>query len=146
MSPILPITLKSEKPKHSRYPKEIITVGDELRSVRLDKGLTQHQVAEMIGVNRNFVYEMELGHHTNTIFALHKVYLFLGYIPTTLNISSELQGKLFEHRIKNGYTFNYLSEKIGLDKSTIARFEQDRKSKEGSIKKIKNYLKSQYTI
>ena len=65
------------KPKHFQYPKAIRMVSNELRSVRIDRGLTQHQVAEMIGVNRNFVYEMELGHHSNTIYALHKVFLFL---------------------------------------------------------------------
>ena len=143
MSPKLPLELKSPKPKCSRYPKEILTVGDELRTVRLDRGFTQHQVAEMIGVNRNFIYEMELNHHTNTIFALHKTYLFLGYIPTTLKIDvSELRGKLFEHRIKNGFTFNALSKKIGLDKSTIARYEQGRKSKQETVNLIFNYLNS----
>ena len=130
------------KPKHSRYPTTIITVGDELRSVRIDRGFTQHQVAEMIGVNRNFIYEMELNHHTNTIFALHKTYLFLEYISTTLKIDvSDLRGKLFEHRIKNGFTFNALSDKIGLDKSTIARFEKGKASKKETENKIRDYLK-----
>ena len=141
LSPKLPLELKSPKPKCSRYPTEVLTVGDELRTVRLDRGFTQHQVAEMIGVNRNFIYEMELNHHTNTIFALHKVYLFLGYIPTTLKIDvTDLQGKLFKHRIKNGFTFNSLSKKIGLDKSTIARFENGRNIKEESENKIRRYL------
>ena len=118
----------------------ILTVGDELRSVRIDRGLTQHQVAKQIGVNRNFVYEMELNHHTYTIFALHKVYLFLGYIPTTLEIVSDTRGKLFEHRIIYGYTFNALSQKIELDKSTIVRYEKGINSSEETINKIEKYL------
>ena len=101
----------------------------------------------MIKVNRNFVYEMELNHHTNTIYALHKVYLFLGYIPITLKIdTTNLRGQLFEHRIKHGFTFNALAKKIDLDKCTIARFERGRKAKDESIEKIKNYLNSQYVI
>ncbi len=95
----------------------------------------------MIEVNRNFVYEMELNHHTNTIFALHKAYLFLGYIPTTLKVDiSDVRGKLFEHRIKNGFSFNALSQKIGLDKSTIARFESGQKIKAETLKKLNLYL------
>jgi transcriptional regulator with XRE-family HTH domain len=64
--------------------------------VRLDRGLTQQQVSEQIGVNRNFISEIELAHHTYTIHVLHKVFLFLGYIPLTLKINeTTLQGKLF---------------------------------------------------
>lgn len=141
MSPKLPLELKWPKPKCSGYPKEVLTVGDELRTVRLNRGLTQHQVAEIIDVNRNFVYEMELNHHTNTIFALHKVYMFLGYIPITLKVdSSDLRGKLFGHRIKKGFTFNTLSKIIGLDKSTISRFEKGRNIKKESENKIRVYL------
>jgi transcriptional regulator with XRE-family HTH domain len=141
-SPILPLELKSKKPKCSRYPKEIVTVGDELRSVRLDRGLTQHQVAKMIDVNLNFIYEMELNHHTNTIYALHKAYLFLGYIPTTLKITSDLRGRLFKHRIKHGFTFNALSQKTRTDKSTIARFEKGENHKKETYRIIYNYLKN----
>ena len=141
MYPISPVRLQTPKPKHFRYPSGIVTVGDELRSVRIDRGLTQHQVAEMIGVNRNFICEMELGHHTNTIYALHKVFLFLGYIPTTLNIDEKtLKGKLFAYRIKQGYTYNKMASLIGLDKSTIGRFEQGRKAKQESLVKIERYF------
>ena len=142
MSPILPLNLKSAKPKSSQHPKQIITVGDELRSVRLERGLTQQQVAKMIDVNRNFVYEVELGHYTNTIYALHKLYFFLGYIPTTLRITSGLRGKLLEHRIINGYTYNDVAQKIGLDKSTIARFERGENIKKENDDRISKYLLS----
>ncbi|MCP4181198.1 MAG: transcriptional regulator [bacterium] len=140
LSPKLPLELKSPKPKCSRYPKEVLTAGDELRSVRLDRGFTQHQVAKMIGVNRNFIYEMELGKHTNTIYALHKVYLFLGYIPITLKMPLGLRKELFEYRIIYGYSFSALSKKIGLDKSTIVRFEKGKSSKKSTIEKIITFL------
>ncbi len=32
----------------------------------MDRGLTQYQVSEMLGVNRNFVCEIELNRRTNT--------------------------------------------------------------------------------
>ena len=141
MSPILPLDLTSQRPKHFRYPKEVLTVGDELRKVRIDRGLTQHEVARMIGVNRNFVYEFELNKRAHTIYALHKVFLFLGYIPNTLTIDEgTLRGKLFAHRIINGYTYTQMASLIGLDKGTIGRFEQGREVAQNSIKLIERYF------
>lgn len=130
------------KPLPIQYPKQIRHVGDELRTVRLNRKMTQMEVATQLEVNRNFVSEAELNNRTNTIFALHKIYLFLGYIPETLKIDeSTLQGKLYAHRIKFGYTFRDLVEKIGLDKSTIGRFEKGITSKQETIDKIEKYLK-----
>ena len=122
-----------------------MTVGDELKTERLNRRLTQHEVAKMIGVNRNFVYKMELNHHSNTIYALHKVYLFFGFLPKTLKIDeTTLRGTLFAHRIRNGLTYREVAEKVGVDKSTIGRFEQGRIAKEESIQKIEQYLQKTY--
>lgn len=95
----------------------------------------------MMGVNKNMVHEIELGKHGNTIYVLHNVYSFLGYVPTTLNIDiTMLRGKLFVHRIKYGLTYTKLAHKVGLDKSTIVRFERGRMAKEETKEKIQEYL------
>lgn len=86
------------------------------------------------------MYEVELGHHTNTIYALHKLYVFLGYIPKTLKIPFGLRGKLFEHRIINGYTYNDVAQKIELDKGTISRFEQGKIITKDTQDKISSYF------
>jgi transcriptional regulator with XRE-family HTH domain len=120
-----------------------LTVGDELRKVRMDKGLTQHEVAQYMNVYPNFPNEMELGNRINTIYALHKVYLFLGYVPKTLNIDeTSLRGKLFAHRIRNGSTYNIVAKKIGLDKSTLSQFEKGKIVKTDSQFKVMEYIKS----
>ena len=145
MLPILPLNLTSPKPKHFKYPAYIQTVGEELRKERMDRNLSQHAVAEMMGVNKNMVHEIELGKYGTTIYALHKVYTFLGYVPTTLNIDiTALRGKLFAYRIRYGLTYAKLAHKIGLDKSTLTRFELGRIAKEETIEKIEQYLKTVY--
>ena len=107
----------------------------------MDRGLTQLQVAKMIGVNRNFIYEMELGHHTNTIYALHKVYLFLGFLPITLKIDIRgMKGKVFAYRIENGFTYHTLSKIIRLDKSTLIRLEKGNCVKKKTVDTINGFF------
>jgi hypothetical protein len=74
-----------------------------------------------------------LDHRTNSIFELHKIYIFLDYISKTLQLDENiLKDKLYIHRIKNGYTFREVAKRIGfsIDKSTVVHFEQGGKSKE----------------
>jgi len=137
LPPILPLSLSTKKPKDRKYPKEILTVGDEFKKARLDRKLTQLQIAEELNVNKNFVYELELNKRTLTIFALHKAYIFLGYIPKTLKIDENiLQGKLFTFRIQKNLTYSKLAVIVGLDKSTLSNFEKGLKVKTKTIKKI----------
>jgi DNA-binding XRE family transcriptional regulator len=67
------------------------------------------------------------------------VYLFFGYIPTTLKICSDIGGKLFEHRIIHEYPYKKAANKIGIDKSTLSSFEKGGSSKKQTIQKIKAY-------
>lgn len=99
--------------------------------------MTQYEVAQYMDVYPNLPNEIECGKATNTIYVLHKVFLFLGYIPKTLNIDeTTLRGQLFAHRIKNGFTYTALAKKTGLDKSTINRFEKGKVCKKDTLIKI----------
>lgn len=90
-------------------------------------------------MNKNFVTELENNKRKLSIFALYKVYTFLGSIPETLKIDeTTIQGKLFIHRIKNNLTYSKLGELIKLDKSTLSNFEKGLKVKTETIKKSKN--------
>ena len=142
LSPILPLRLSTKKPKDRKYPKETLTIGDEFRKVRLDRGSTQHEVAKQLNVNKNFIYELELNKRKLTIFALHKAYIFLGYIPKTLKIDENtLQGKLFIYRIKKNLTYSKLGELIKLDKSTLSNFVKGKNCNNDTYIKIKDLLK-----
>ena len=140
-SPKLPLQLKSSKPKCFRYPTEIRTIGDEVRKVRIDRSLTQWNADDMIGVHRGFFNELQNGHRENSIYVLHKATRFLGYVPIILNIdTTTVGGKLYSHRITHGYPLQHIAKQIGLDKSTLARFERGRIAKPESIDKIVTYL------
>jgi len=146
LSPILPLKLSVKKPKDSnKYPKEIVTIGNEFKQARLDRNLTQLEVAKQLKVNKNFVTELENNKRILTIFALHKACSFLGYVPKTLKIDiSTLQGKLFVYRIKNNLNYSNLSKQINLDKGTLSNFEKSGNSKIATINIIKEFFKKNY--
>src|ERR1700720_743605 len=49
--PFCHLRLSTQKPKSSVYPKELKTLGDHIRRRRLDLGLLQRQVAQLISVD-----------------------------------------------------------------------------------------------
>jgi DNA-binding XRE family transcriptional regulator len=51
--------LTAQRPLNPAYPKELKTIGDEIRKRRLDLGLTQKQVAGIIGVTESSIYNWE---------------------------------------------------------------------------------------
>lgn len=55
------VTLKAELPKPSGYPKELVTLGDQLKAKRLDLGLLQREVAELVGVTEFTIHNWERG-------------------------------------------------------------------------------------
>ena len=87
------------------------------------------------------MYELENNKRKITIFALHKSYLFLEYIPKVLEINeTTLHGKLFIHRIKNNFSYSNLEKEIKLDKSTLSNFEKRKNCKTETLEIIKTYL------
>ncbi len=123
------------------YPKAILTVGDEVRKARLDRGITQHELARNLNVNLNFISQLELGRRKITIFTLHKAYTVLGSIPKTLHIDeSTLSGKIFAHRIRYGYTYSVLSERTKVSKKSLIRCERGRNVSKGTLEKLSNYF------
>lgn len=82
---------------------------------------------DLVGEHRGFFNELEMGCRDNSIYVLHKAVRFLGYLPKTLNID-ETTGprKLHAHRVILGLPLRVVAEEVGLDKSTISRFEKER--------------------
>lgn len=49
----------SQKPHPKGYPSQLESIGDHLRKVRMDQGLSQRQVAILMGVPEQRVYKWE---------------------------------------------------------------------------------------
>jgi len=53
------VVLKAKKPKDSAYPAEINTLGDQLKTKRLDLAMGQEDVAVLLGVDAASVWNWE---------------------------------------------------------------------------------------
>ena len=63
-TPALPFchrVIRAKKPKDSAYPNKIRTLSDRLRAKRLDLGLYQKDIAQLLGVSENSVCYWENG-------------------------------------------------------------------------------------
>jgi transcriptional regulator with XRE-family HTH domain len=72
------VRLKGEKPKDKAYPIEIKTIGDAIRKRRLDLGLNQKDVAEIIGCDQMSVLNWEKGYNKPTTSKMSAIVRFLG--------------------------------------------------------------------
>lgn len=85
--PVLPfcqLTLRATKPRPSAYPASLSTIGDHIRTKRVDLGLRQCDVAEVVGVTTSTVTNWESNRTSPDLRAVPKVIEFLSYEPETL--------------------------------------------------------------
>ena len=130
------ITLKAQKPSYSQYPVYLTTVGDHLRKKRLDSKLFQKDVAKLIGVERDCIYNWENNISKPQIHLLPKIIEFLGYVP--FDFQEETMGdKIIGYRKKKGLTQKKLAQILAVNKSTIRDWERNKhKPSKKLLKKI----------
>jgi len=117
------ITLRSQKPMDSAYPKNLITLGDHIRKRRLDLKLTQKQVALILGTNVTSILGWETNLHSPVISFIPKIVKFLEYIPYSKDFS-DFKEKLIYFRRLYGLNQEKLAEMLGIDETTVAKWER----------------------
>jgi DNA-binding XRE family transcriptional regulator len=73
--------LRAPKSQSEQYPKAINSLGDHIRSRRLDLKLLQRQVAEQVGVNGATITIWERDASAPVIRFMPAIIKFLGYDP-----------------------------------------------------------------
>jgi len=79
--PFCKVTLKAKKPNKSKYPETLKTLGDHIKKRRIDLGLPQTHVANMLGVQESTVFNWEHNLSQPSLAHFPKIYQFLGYKP-----------------------------------------------------------------
>jgi DNA-binding transcriptional regulator YiaG len=101
------------------------SIGDHIRKTRLDWGLLQREVAEILGGNATTVRCWEKKRNCPSLPFLPKIAAFLGYVPWD-GPPRSLGERIARARKWLGITQETLAREIGVDPATLARWEKGR--------------------
>ena len=105
------------------YSKKPATIGEKLRNRRLEKFLTQKEVAKLLGIDFQTINSWELNRHLPPVTSYPKIIEFLGYFPWDID-TTDIFGKLKYYRYSKGLTKREFSKKeLGVSISTLYRWE-----------------------
>ena len=120
------------------------TIGDHIKKARLDRGLTQKQLAAQIGVDPFTILNWETGATNPKLRCMPAITQFLGYQPFPVQPDAPLYTRLKAYRQELGFTWEQLAKLLKLNVSTIQKWEAG-KSKEPTqetLEKVDHFLKS----
>ena len=112
---------KSLRKKPLNYPKDPQTIGRLILKRRMDLGLSQPQVAKIIGVSTNTITYWETGKSEPSVKYLPKIINFLQKIP--FNLPSTVIEELKYRRLINGLSQKNLSKELKEDAKAIRMWE-----------------------
>ncbi len=135
---VVKIVLRGGKLKPVGYPSNPKTLGEHIKKMRIDKGLFQREVADILNVEVVNIEHWENARNYPMKKYLPRIIDFLGYIPECCEDISELQNPIFRYRIERGIS----QKELGVDTGTVIALENDtRKYMHGSTKeKLKGII------
>jgi transcriptional regulator with XRE-family HTH domain len=113
------------KPVALPYPGALNTLGDHIRTKRLDLGLRQKDVAQLLGVTTDSVAYWENNRNQPSLRMIPGIIAFLGYNPDLDAPADETLGeRIIRVRRALGIRQNDLARQLGVDPTTLARWER----------------------
>jgi DNA-binding transcriptional regulator YiaG len=133
--PFYNFSVEFPTPKPDGYPKELKTIGDGMRTRRLDLELEQKDIAHIFSVSLDTITNWELNRHTPGIWLGKEIIAFLGYDP--LPAPTNLPEKMRAFRWKEGLRSKDAACRAYVDPSTWAKWERgDRVPSKAYIKRL----------
>lgn len=117
------MTLTASRPLSPAYPRELKTLGDHLRKKRLDLGLLQKDVADILGVHQKSVYNWEKNRTSLPVRFIPRIIRFLEYVPYSTSTQS-LRERILLFRQIFGLTQENMARRLGVDPTTLRRWEK----------------------
>ena len=118
--------LWGKKPVNAAYPDELVTLGDHLRKVRLDRGLSQPQVAKLLKATPDTVTGWELNRHEPPARFAKRIIQFIGYFPFN-NDRTSIGRQLYNARLLSGKTQEQVAKLTGCDESNLRLIENGKR-------------------
>jgi len=133
------VLLTAPKPLISQYPKELGTLGDHIRKVRLDRKLLQKDVAHELGIDVQSVRNWEQHRSNPKTYLIPRIFDFLGYAP--LEPSGTLALVLRTYRRAAGLSQERLAKLTRIDESTLSKWERgDARPMPGTLKRLRLFF------
>ena len=133
--------LRASKPKSCHYPKLLNTLGDHIRSRRLDLSLFQSRVAEEIGVDEATIHNWESNKSSPAIRYIPAILRFLGYNP--FPPAQTLPERLATVRKMLGMSQRNLAETLGVDPGTLQGWEAGQhKLSRSNVELVERFLRA----
>lgn len=119
--PFCHVTLRGRRPREG-YPEDPKTLAEHLKRKQLDLGLTQGDVARQVGATVQTVANWEMERTQPEARHYPAILGFLGYDPRPE--ASTLGAGIKRKREGDGLTQRELARKLGLDPTTLQRWEE----------------------
>jgi len=116
-----------------KYPAQLETLGDHIRAARLERGMLQRDVAELIGVRRGTINKWERNRGEQCARDVPQILDFLGYDPFPEPQRIEERMRLW--RLRNGLSARAAARRIGAGEATWAAWERGAISPSPSSRK-----------
>ena len=128
--PVLPFAkysnLVERKPKKG-YPLHPISIGDHIKKRRMDLRLLQKELADLCNVSEDTIVNWENNKGEPKIMHYPNIISFLGFFPFEID-SSTIGGKILRYRYQHGLSQRKFARIIGVDATTIANWESNRRA------------------
>jgi transcriptional regulator with XRE-family HTH domain len=116
------------------------TIGEKLKNRRLELGLLQIDVANIIGVCEDSITGWENNRNEPSIMYYPKIIQFLGYVPFEVD-DSTLGGQIKLYRYLHGLSQEELARILDINESTVFHYENNKhKPSPKTLRKIKSLL------
>ena len=136
----LTLQFSVQRPKNPAYPTELITIGDHLRTVRLDRDLYQTDVAKILKTSAENINNWEHNHKEPHVTNMKGVIEFIGYIPFEYE-KGTLGLRLWVARQVAGVSHRKAAKELQIDPTTVLSIERGkRKPIEKIIDKCESFI------
>ena len=127
----------------SRYPKKLVTLGDHLRKVRLDRGLSQPQTADSLLVNVSAVRSWEANRCQPEVRHIPLILDFIGYNP--LPNGPGWPKRLYRARARLGLTQEQMAKQLNVGYFSYHSWERGVRQPSGPMReRLEEFLNREH--
>jgi len=109
------------------------TLGDHIRTVRMQRKLLQREVADKLGVDKTSIYNWESNRSQPELRYMPGIIDFLGHNPLP-SATTGWGERLVQRRMILGLSQKEAAKRLGIDPSTLARWERGERVPTGGFR------------